>query len=140
MIRNCLIALIAGLSIAYAATTEDEIRQAEKDWAGKVTSRDYAALDQLLAGQLIYAHSTGVIENKSEYMARLRSGVQKYDKIEQQSLTVRIYGNSAVAHSKVRMTGTSDTRAFDDKLMMMHVWVKQAGKWQLVAHQTTKLL
>ena len=139
MIRNSLIAFIAGLSIAYAATTEDEIRQVEKDWAAKVTSGNHAALDQMLDAQLIYAHSTGIIENKSEYMARLRRGLQKYDKIEHQNLTVRIYGNSAVAHSKVRMTGTSDTRAFDDKLMMMHVWVKQAGKWQLVAHQTTKL-
>jgi len=93
----------------------------------------------MLADQLIYAHSTGVIETKSEYMARLRRGTQKYDRIEHQNLTVKTYGDAAVAHSKVRMTGTSDTRAFDDRLMMMHLWVKQGGRWQLAAHQTTKL-
>lgn len=139
MIRTSLIALTALLGVASAATTEDEIRQIEKGWAAKVTSGDHAGLERILGGQLIYAHSTGTIENKSEYMARLRRGAQKYDRIEHQSITVRIYGDAAVAHSKVRMTGTSDTRAFDDRLMMMHVWVKQGGRWQLAAHQTTKL-
>ncbi len=72
-------------------------------------------------------------------MRPLRRGAQKYDRIEHQSLTLRIYGDAAVAHSKVRMTGTSDKRTFDDRLMMMHLWVKQGGRWQLAARQTTKL-
>lgn len=122
-----------------AATTEDEIRQAEKDWAAGITSRDYAVLDTMLADQLIYAHSKGVVETKSEYMDRLRRGAQKYDRIEHQSITIKSHGDTAVAHSQVRMTGTSDIRPFDDRLMMMHLWVKRDGRWQLAAHQTTRL-
>ena len=139
MIRTTLIVLIAALGIANAATIEDEIRELEKEWAAKVVAGDHAALDRLLADGLIYAHSTGVIETKGEYMARLRRGAQKYTRIEHESITVKIYGDAAVAHAKVRMTGLSDTRPFDDRLMMMHLWVRQAGKWQLAAHQTTKL-
>ncbi|MGH9340907.1 MAG: nuclear transport factor 2 family protein [Acidobacteriota bacterium] len=139
MLQVTLILLIVAISMAYGAPAEDEIVQAEKEWVAGVLSGDLAALDGMLADQLIYAHSTGVIENKGEYMERLRRGAQKYDRIEHESVTVRSYGEAAVAHSKVRMSGTSDTRAFDNRLIMMHTWVKQGGKWRLAAHQTTLL-
>ncbi|MEK7403858.1 MAG: nuclear transport factor 2 family protein [Acidobacteriota bacterium] len=118
---------------------EDEIRKAEKAWAAAVVAGDRAALDRILAGQLIYAHSTGVIETKSEYAGRLRAGKQKYEAIEHEKLEVRVYGGAAVAHAHVRMRGRSDARPFNDRLMMLHLWVRQDGRWQLAAHQTTKL-
>jgi ketosteroid isomerase-like protein len=134
------ILLALGGSVALlSAAGEDEIQRAEKEWAAAVTSLDYRALDRILGEHLIYAHSTGSIENKTEYLRRLRSGAQKYDAIEHQSVTIRLYGETAVAHVKVRMTGKSNGNPFDDRLMAMHFWVKQGGAWRLVAHQTTKL-
>lgn len=138
MPRTILLVLTALVPLLPAAI-DDEIRKAEKGWAAAVTALDYAALDRILDDQLIYAHSTGNIESKKEYLGRLRSGAQKYETIEHQSTTVRIYGDSAVAHSKARMAGKSSGNPFDDRLMIMHFWVKQGGAWRLVAHQTTKL-
>ena len=133
------IALVAGLGILLAAGAEDEVRKAEKDWAAAVVAQDFDALTQILGDQLIYAHSTGVVESKSEYVGKLRSGAQRYDGIEHLSTNVKAYADAAVAHSKVRMTGQSGGEAFDNQLMMMHLWVKQGGKWRLAAHQTTEL-
>ena len=42
-------------------------------------------------------------------------------------------------HSIARMTGRNDAGPFDDHLMIIHLWVKQGGTWQLAAHQTTKI-
>ncbi len=134
-----LILAVMALMPALAAGPEDEIRAAEKNWAAAVTSANFAALEKILGDQLIYAHSTGAIESKADYIGRLRSGKQKYDVIDQQSVTVRVYGNAAVAHLKLRMSGISNERPFNDQLMAMHFWVKQGGSWRLVAHQTTKL-
>lgn len=132
--------LCAGLVTAQTpSAAESEIRKAEKEWAAAVMKNDDAALQGILGDQLIYAHSTGVIETKGEYLGKLKTGVQKYDGIEHSDLTVRIYGNSAVAHSKVHMTGTTKGVPFDNKLMMLHLWVKQGSRWHLAAHQTTRL-
>jgi ketosteroid isomerase-like protein len=125
--------------LACSSGAEDEIRSAEKSWSAAVCSRDYAALDRIFHDQLIYAHSTGAIESKADYTARLKSGVQRYDAIDHKKMTIRVYGNSAVAHSIVQMTGESNGKPFNDQLMMIHFWVKQGGQWQLAAHQTTKL-
>ncbi len=124
---------------AQAVGPEDEILAAEKSWVTAATSANLPALEKVLDDQLIYAHASGAIESKADYIDRLKSGKQKYDTIEQQSITVRLYGNAAVAHVKLRMAGILNGRPFDDKLMAMHFWVKQGGAWLLVAHQTTQL-
>jgi len=141
MIRTALTALLvlATASLALAAGPADEIIAAEKAWAKAVTSLDYAALEKILSPELIYAHSTGVIESKNQYLGKLKAGTQKYDVIDHQKTTVRPFGDAVVAHSILVMQGTSATGPFDHKLMMMHLWVKKNGQWQLAAHQTTRL-
>jgi ketosteroid isomerase-like protein len=131
--------VILGLVNLAGAAVEDEVREAEKRWAAAVIARDEKALQQIYADELIYAHSTGIIENKSEYLAKLRSGDQRYDGIEHASVIVKPHGSAAVAHSKVRMRGATKGKPFDDQLMMLHLWVKQGGRWRLAAHQTTRL-
>jgi ketosteroid isomerase-like protein len=140
--RKMIVAAVLMLSVAVtlaAAGPEDEVRAAEKSWTAAVAALDYTALDKLLHDQLIYAHSTGVVESKAEYLAKLKSGTQKYDSIEHLSLTVKPHGNAAVAHAIVRMQGKTKGEPFDNRLMMLHLWVKNGGKWQLAAHQTTRL-
>jgi len=137
--RRTILLMLVALVPALAAGPEDEVRAAEKNWAAAVTSANYPALEKILSGELIYAHSTGAIESKADYIGRLKSGKQKYDVIDLENVTVKVYGDAAVAHSKLRMSGVSDARPFNDRLMAMHVWVKQGGAWRLVAHQTTKL-
>ena len=124
---------------ARGANVEDEIRQAEKTWATAVVGGDFAAVERLLADPLIYAHSTGVIDTKSDYLSKLRSAAQKYDRIEHRSMTIRPYGDAVVVHARMRMAGTNRNGPFDDDIMMLHLWVKREGRWQLAAHQTTKL-
>lgn len=132
-----LLILLAG--VLLAATPEEEVRAAEKTWTEAVLKRDYAALEAIYAPELIYAHSTGNIESRTEYLDRLKQGKQRYDTFEYEKTRVNVYGSSAVMHSVLRITGKNDSGAFNDHLMMMHLWVKQGGRWRLVAHQTTRI-
>jgi ketosteroid isomerase-like protein len=132
--------VLAGLCLpTLTAAGEDEVSATEKAWAAAVVAQDFAKLDQFLSADLIYAHSTGAVESKDEYLKRLHSGAQKYDAIEYEKTAVHVYGDSAVAHSHLTMRGVSNGTPFNNKLMMMHVWVKTGGRWQLTAHQTTQL-
>ena len=134
------IAMLAAFSaVSSAASPDEEVRQAEKRWAAAVLAADTAALERMLSDGLIYAHSTGVIDTKSDYLVKLRSGRQKYTAIEQESLVIKIHGNAAVAHSRTHMMGTNPKGAFDDRLMMLHLWIRAGNEWRLAAHQTTKL-
>jgi ketosteroid isomerase-like protein len=139
MLRTLTLTVLFAVAAWAAAPGEEELRQAEKGWAAAVQKGDWAALERMLGERLIYNHSTGVVEDKQQYLGRLRKGLQKYELIEHASMEVRAYGDAGVVSARVRMKGRSDQRWFDDRLIMLHVWVKQGGRWQLVAHQTTKL-
>jgi ketosteroid isomerase-like protein len=141
MLRRMLMgtAIVLGMCLPALAAAGDEIRAAEKEWAAAVVAQDFAKLDRVLDANLIYAHSTGHVESKEEYLKRLHTGAQKYDAIEYDEITVHLYGKTAVAHSHLTMRGTSNGAPFNDRVMMLNVWVNSGGHWQLAAHQTTKV-
>ena len=135
-----MVAVLCGFaSLAWSAPTEDELRKTEKAWAAAVLGGDFSYLERILTNGLIYAHSSGVVDTKSSYLAKLRSGRQKYTAIRHETVAVRLYPDAAVTHSTIRMTGTNPNGPFDDHLIMLHLWVRQDGLWRLAAHQTTKL-
>lgn len=122
-----------------APADEQQITAAEKNWAAAVIAKDFAKLEAMLTPDLIYAHSTGIIDDKTQYLQKMKTGKQNYAGIEHKSTTVRMHGDSAVAHSMIRMHGTNAAGPFDDNVMALHLWVKSKGKWLLAAHQTTKV-
>ncbi|MBI1358434.1 MAG: DUF4440 domain-containing protein [Acidobacteria bacterium] len=140
MLRRTLL-LLPLLSLFAVATfaAEADIVAAEKKWAAAVVARDFDALNAIYDEGLIYAHSTGAIETKAVYLGNLREGKARYDEIKHEKTTVRMHGNAAVAHSIVIMRGAAATGPFNNKLMLMHVWVKDGKAWKLAAHQTTLL-
>jgi len=137
--RKLLFCFLLAVAASFAANDEEAIRKAEKTWAAAVVAGDYNALDKLLTSQMIYAHSTGEVQDRDVYIGKFKQNLYHYKGVDYSSTVVKLYGDAAVAHSKVHMYGTSDTGPFDVHVMMMHLWVKQDGNWKLAAHQTTKL-
>jgi len=133
------VVLLASMSLCQGAAQDDEVTQAEKSWAAAVTRRDLKALDSILADGLIYTHSSGVVEDKSVYMGRIKSGSLRYDALEHDSIVVKTYGDAAVLHCNLHMRGVSDGEAFNSYVVATHVWVRQDGVWKLAAHHATRL-
>jgi ketosteroid isomerase-like protein len=138
MIRNLAAALVL-CTAAFAAEGEDDIRKAEAAWADAVKTGDQTKLNQMMGDGLVYTHSTGIVDTKGEYLSKLKQGTQKYATIQASNMGVHMYKDTAIVNATARMTGTTKDVPFDNKLLYTHVWVKQGGRWQLVAHQTTKI-
>jgi ketosteroid isomerase-like protein len=133
------------LALFCASTTaqtggnpEAQVKQAEQAWVKAATTNDQAALEKLLSPRLVYTHSTGIIENKQEYMKAVGS-FQKYTAITFENMRINVHGNAAIVNTKARMVGSTRGVPFDNQLLLIHVWVKEGGNWQLAAHQTTRL-
>ena len=122
-----------------AAQDKAFILALDKQWSDAIVKSDTATLEKLLADDLVYAHATGIVDTKKSYIAKIKERRQVYKSFEQHSPAVNIYKDSAVTFSYVRVTGTNQAGAFDDKIMLIHFWVKQNNAWRLAAHQTTKI-
>jgi ketosteroid isomerase-like protein len=118
---------------------QQEVEQAERNWATAVTTNDAATLEQVYDERLIYAHSSGLVETKADYMAKLDSGATRYDVIDYEQLEVLPFQDGGVAHSLVRMQGENAEGPFNNRLLMTQVWTSDSGEWRMLLHQTTLL-
>lgn len=100
---------------------------------------DVAALDKLLASDLTYVHSSGVVETKDEFVAAIKSGKYKYKSIVPEGVTVRSHGDTALVHGKATIEAVSSGRDVHVVLVFTDVWVKRDGRWQMVSWHSTRL-
>jgi ketosteroid isomerase-like protein len=139
MLRRTFAALpAAAAAAAQTGAAGGEARKALDSFISAVQRNDVAAVSRYLAEDLIYTHSTGLVENKSQYLAKLKGGDQKYTSIELVNPVIRSYGDAAVLNTQAQFKGSTKGVPFDNTLFLMQVWVRQGGSWKLVAHQTTR--
>jgi ketosteroid isomerase-like protein len=138
LLRRNFLALPAAAAVAQTSPAAADVRKTIDAFFAAVTKNDVATAGRYLADDLIYTHSTGTAETKSEYLAKLKAGTQKYSSLDLVNPVIRVFGDAAVLNTQVRMQGASKGVPFDNTLFMMEVWVRQGGSWKLVAHQTTR--
>ncbi|HWQ31412.1 MAG TPA: nuclear transport factor 2 family protein [Blastocatellia bacterium] len=137
-----LLALIC-VSLAIAqhrpGGTEQAILKLEQEWVEALTKADTAALERIYHNDLTYTHSSGVVDTKASYIAGLKSGNTKYLSLDREEIKVRIYGDTAIVTCKaaIRLLNKEQSVSFTARLI--HVYVRQGGRWQMVAHQSTRL-
>jgi hypothetical protein len=118
---------------------EAAVRSAELKRFEVMVKNDLAALEKALGDDLTYTHSSGVVDTKAQFLESLRSGRVRYQSIEPVGdLKVRVYGSTAVINGKAKVVVASGGQTKDLLLLFTDVWLKRAGRWQMVAWQSTK--
>ncbi|MBM3804273.1 MAG: nuclear transport factor 2 family protein [Acidimicrobiia bacterium] len=125
--------LLAGIPKPGA---QKEVLAAQQAFADAVLKRDKAALERLLADDLIYVHSNSRLETKGEILEVISSGSTLYESIEFQEVTARQFDGIVVTTQKAtirtKQTGVAN-------LFVTMVWVRQKGRWQLASRQASRL-
>jgi ketosteroid isomerase-like protein len=127
------------LPSASDAGAEKEVLAAMNAWRQAVVARDRAALEALYAPNLIYSHSSGKQENKSEAIDAIMNGKDRIESIGLADSSVYIYGKTALVKSKVLMHLSSDGKSSAINLDVLHVWIKMSSRWRMVARHATRL-
>ena len=140
MLRHTLLALVALAATAAEPQTKDAVAANDKAWAAATVKVDTATLTRLLAEDLNYIHSTGTIDSKAMFIDKLKSGHQKYAKLQHEGMEVRLYGSTAVVTATALVeSSTKGVVNPPGRLRFMHVWYYSKGAWQLVAHQSLRI-
>jgi ketosteroid isomerase-like protein len=132
-----LSALLFAQRISAPAGEEGHLLALETAWNHAEQSKDAHALDQLLAETLVYIDYDGTLMNKKEYLAStLNSGVQG-EQINNDGMTVHLYGNAAVVTGVYRDKGTENGKPFQRHGRFIDTWIYDKGAWQCVASEST---
>lgn len=99
---------------------------------------DRVALAALLGDELVYIHSNGIQENKTEFLDAVEAGDIRYLGIEPIETKVRDHGRWAVLTGIVRMLVHTDGRDQSARLFFTAVYERIDRRWQLISWQTTR--
>ncbi len=100
---------------------------------------DVATLEKLLAPELTYVHSSGVLDSKDAYIGAIKSGKTKYKSIVPEEVSERTFGAVSIVNGKATVVLVSDGKDREIILRYTDVWVKRDGRWQMVSWQSTRL-
>lgn len=101
---------------------------------------DRAKLESLVADQLSYGHSGGVIQDKADFVNVIVDKKTVYKSIELSKQTIAIAGDNAIVrHAWESESGTGDGKWNVSKIGVLQVWQKQGANWKLLARQAFKV-
>jgi len=117
---------------------ESEVHDLEARRFRAMTEGDVTTLDRLLSNDLVYTHASGWRQTKAEFLASLRSGELIYHSFASEHIRAKAYGSTIVVTGRASAKVRSRGEELDVALLYLEVYVKQDGRWQLAAWESTR--
>jgi len=133
-------AMIAGAKAAECdgAITADEALKAEDSRYAAQTKSDFDALERLYGDDLVYVHSTAVVDSKASYIERQRSGLH-YRVMRPSDVKVRVFGCLAIITGRGDYEVTQNGQDSSPHLLFTAVWAKRGPNVQFVSWESTPI-
>ncbi len=118
---------------------EQELIKLEQDRAQAVIRGDTAFLEQNTADDYTFITPRGTLMTKAQLLANLKSGEIKLQSQNLDDLQVRVYGETAVLTGRSTQKGQFLGQDSSGQYRFTRVYVKQNGRWQSAAFQSTRI-
>jgi len=121
---------------------EQELMQLERDSAAAAVKGDTTFLDRRTAANYIGTNPGGGVGDRAMMMAGAKAGNPKFETLDLDDMSVRMAGkDAAVVTGRATIKGQLKSGMdISGQYRFTDVWVKQDGRWQLMAWQATKVV
>lgn len=135
-----------GLIAALPASAEecggpvsaDEALAAEDARYAAQTGDDFDALQRLIGNDLVYIHSSAVVDTKASYIESQKSGAVKYRVMRRSDTRVRTYGCVAIITGLGNFDVTVKGQDMAVEIRFHSVWAKRDQGLEFVSWQATR--
>jgi hypothetical protein len=118
-----------------------EVENAVELFRQTMIKPDQKVFEALTSEKLTYGHSNGLVEDRSTCIGSMVSGKYKFLTLKLSDQTVDVVGNTAIVrHMFVADTHDEGKEPTTVNLKVMQVWIKEGGKWKLLARQAVKVV
>jgi len=100
---------------------------------------DRGALERLVADQLSYGHSSGLVESKAQFVDVVANRKTIYKSITLSEPSMVMAGDNAIVRHIFSNTTETAGKTASISVGILQVWQKQAGNWKLLARQAFRL-
>jgi hypothetical protein len=100
---------------------------------------DLAALEEMFADELSYAHSSGARDTKDEYLGKLRTRYYVYKSATHPVERVEVVGDVAIVVGRMTSDLLVDGTPKTIDNLALAVWTRASGDWKFLAYAPTSL-
>ena len=103
-----------------------------------MAQKDIAALNKLIADDLVYTHSSARLDTKDSLIGAMETGRTVYTAVVPSDVKAQDLGDTVVLTGNARISVNSGGNAMNFGVRFTDVWVNKSGQWQMVAWQSTR--
>jgi ketosteroid isomerase-like protein len=130
----CVVAGLIGEAHGQGFGDAETIAGIEQQLAKAWLSRDRAAIDAILAPEWSVTDAAGQVLTKQQVMQEsFGSTERRIDAMTIDDISVRLFGDAAVATGRTRATGSFRGTSASVVLRFTDVFVRRGNRWQAVA-------
>ncbi len=112
----------------------------DTQYQAAVAKNDADVMDRILGDDFILVTGKGKVYTKADLLAEARSGKTVYERQDDTSQKVRVWGNTAVVTALLRAKGTTEGKPFEYKLWFSDTYVRTPFGWRYVFGQASSPL
>ena len=103
-------------------------------------AKDYDTLNQLIADDLIYTHSSARMDTKQSLIGNMQAGSTVYTAMTPSEVVAQDLGDAVVLTGVCAISVMSGGKPNSFKVRFIDVYAKRPAGWQMVTWQSTKLV
>ncbi len=101
--------------------------------------KNWSALEDVLADELTYCHSTARLESKIEHVANLRARKPRYRNVSARERKLRIHGDIGLINGIADIHVENDGKENRFTVRYLAVYKRTGDAWRMLAWQSTRL-
>ena len=119
--------------------TEKQILELEAERCAAMLAGDEPVMRRLFHEDMIFTHSSGLVETKASFIGSITSGKFDYKRIEQSKEQVRLYGDTALVSGQAVIDIDVDAMPRKLNLCYLAAWTRTQEGWKFVAWQSASV-
>ena len=127
------------LALAQESDEGNAVLQTERDLATAYLKSDADGIAQGVMEDYTLTNSAGKITTRADDIDEAKKNDPKYEIFENYDMKVRVHGDTAVVTGKTHTKGVSGGKPFDSVFQFTDTFVKDGGRWRLLAGHVSKL-
>jgi len=116
----------------------DTVIELDRKRMTAMAQKDIATLNELIADDLVYTHSSARLDTKQSLIGNMESGSTVYTSVVPSDVKAQDLGDSVVLTGSCRISVNSGGNAMSFGVRFTDVYARRSGKWQMVTWQSTR--
>ena len=134
-----LLLAVFGQAFGDPAGDERQLTQLVRDFSAALVKADHAFLERVLHEKYVHTRWNGAVENRAQYLENRKARRVVFESLRPEDIKVLLLGDTAVVTGHNTVKGQHEQGARDGQTRWTRVFVRQDGRWLLVAFHATPI-